>query len=59
MKKFCFHPDFSIAFALAYLASHYGLDLLTENEVIEIMDFIAQEESELTAKIKMLRSQKK
>jgi len=48
-----------IAIALAYLASHYGLDLLTENEVAEIMDFVAQKESQLAAKIKMLRSQKK
>ena len=40
-----------IAFALAYLASHYGLDLLTENEVAEIMDFIAQEQRQLAIKI--------
>ena len=40
-----------IAFALAYLASHYGLDLLTENEVAEIMDFIAQEQSQLAVRI--------
>ncbi len=46
-----------IAFALAYLASHYGLDLLTENKVMEIMDFIAQEQSQLAVKIKILRSQ--
>jgi hypothetical protein len=46
-----------IAFALAYLASHYGLDLLTENEVAEIMDSIAQEQRQLAVKIKMLHSQ--
>ncbi len=45
-----------IAFALAYLASHYGLDLLTENEVVEVMDFIAQEQRQLAAKIRMLGS---
>jgi hypothetical protein len=44
-----------IAFALAYLASHYGLDLLTENEVAETMDFIAQEQRQLSVKIEMLR----
>lgn len=40
-----------IAFAFAYLASHYGLDLLGKNEVAEIMDFIIQEEIQLAKKI--------
>ncbi len=40
-----------IAFALAYLASHYGLDLLTENAVAEIMDYIAQEQRQLAIRI--------
>lgn len=35
----------------AYLVSHYGLILLTENEVAEIMDFIAQEQRELAVEI--------
>lgn len=41
-----------LAFALAYLASHYGLDLLTEDEVEEIMDFIARKQKQLAMKVK-------
>ncbi len=43
-----------ISFALAYLASHYGLDLITEDQVIEIMDFVAQEQRLLMEKIAKL-----
>ena len=45
-----------VSFALAYLASHYGLDLVTENQIIEIMDFVAQEQRLLAEKIAMLGS---
>jgi hypothetical protein len=45
-----------ISFALAYLASHYGLDLITENQVVEIMDFVAQEQTLLMEKIARLGS---
>ena len=45
-----------IAFAFAYLASHHGLDLLTESEVAEIMDFIAGEQDQLAERIAEFRS---
>ncbi|MBC8205118.1 hypothetical protein ISS30_02670 [bacterium] len=40
-----------ISFAFAYLASHYGLDLLTESAVNKIMNYIEQEQKQLAAKI--------
>ena len=43
--------DPHIAFAFAYLASHYGLDLVTEGKVTEIMDFIAAERDQFAEKI--------
>jgi hypothetical protein len=48
--------DPRISFALAYLASHYGLGLLTEIQVVEIMDFVAQEQQLLAEKIARLGS---
>ena len=48
--------DPCISFALAYLASHYGLDLITEDQVGEIMDFVAQERRLLMEKIVRLGS---
>ena len=45
-----------IAFAFVYLASHYGLDLLTEGKVAEIMDFIAGEQDHLAERIAKIRS---
>jgi len=32
--------DSRVAFAFTYLASHFALDLLTEKEVAELMDYI-------------------
>ncbi len=36
-----------IAFAFCYLAAHFGLDLVTEDEVVRTMDFIVSHEKEL------------
>ena len=36
-----------MAFAFAYLASHFGLDLLTESEVNEIMEYIERNQAPL------------
>lgn len=38
-----------VAFALSYLASHFGLDLLTADEVAELMDFTVEREKELAS----------
>jgi len=46
------------AFAFAYLASHYGLDLVTEDEVTKIMNFIAVEQDRLAEKIAEFRSKR-
>lgn len=40
-----------LAFAFGYLASHFGLDLLTADEVAELMDFAVEREKELEAAI--------
>lgn len=36
-----------LAFAFCYLASHFGLDLLAEDEVQEIMDYVGEHEARL------------
>jgi hypothetical protein len=38
-----------VAFAFSYLASHFGLDLLTADEVTELMDLTVDREKELAA----------
>lgn len=43
--------DPRIPFALAYLASHYGLGPLTEIQVVEIMEFVSQEQRLLAEKV--------
>ena len=42
-----------LAFAFCYLVSHFGLDLLDEAEVGELMDFVVDHEGEV---VKMIRS---
>ena len=39
----------TICFAFAYLASHFGLDLVSEKQVNEVMDHIAENPEELLA----------
>ena len=39
--------DSLLAFSFAYLASHFGLDLLDTNEVGEIMEFVEQHREDL------------
>ena len=38
-----------IAFAFAYLASHFGLDLLDEQQVEAVMEYVEQNKAELLA----------
>jgi hypothetical protein len=44
-----------LAFAFCYLVSHFGIDLLTEAEAGELMDFVVEREEELAASIRMSR----
>jgi hypothetical protein len=41
-----------LAFCFGYLACHFALGLLTENEVSEIMDYMEQHQTELKTEIK-------
>ena len=41
-----------IAFAFAYLASHFGLGLLSEKEVMKIMNFVELKQKQLEIKCK-------
>jgi len=43
-----------VAFAFCYLVSHFGIDLLTEAEVGELMDFVVEHESDLANAIRKL-----
>ena len=38
-----------LAFAFAYLASHFGLDLLDEKQVEAVMEYVEQNKAELLA----------
>ena len=38
-----------LAFAFAYLASHFGLDLLDEQQVEAVMEYVEQNQAELLA----------
>jgi len=42
-----------LAFAFCYLTSHFGLDLLTEDQVGELMDFTVEHEGQL---VRMIRA---
>lgn len=41
-----------LSFCFAYLACHFALELLTQNQVSEIMDFIEEHQAELKKAIK-------
>ncbi len=45
----------SLAFSFGYLASHYGMGLLTDDEVTEIMDYLEDNHIELNKVIKKKR----
>ena len=42
--------DPHLAFALCYLASHFGLDLVSQNTVEEVMDQLAADEAKVTSR---------
>ena len=44
--------DPCISFALCYVASHYGLDFLGEEEAVSILDYIESRSEQLIEKIK-------
>jgi hypothetical protein len=51
--------DQNLAFSFGYLASHYGMDLLTEEEVSEIMIFLEDNRIELQKAIEKKIKKKK
>jgi hypothetical protein len=52
-EMFC---DPQIAFAFAYLASHFGMDLLSGSQVSDIMEFIGGHQIELAMAIEERKS---